>query len=488
MLNIIITYQNLLKLTCDEAYSNFQRQFNKQYSASAQSIFCSNFAILQQLLSSDPSLSIGLVPHMDSINLSLAPAAQENARKSYPTSELCSAYNPLADLHNIHSSIDLRELSLVTKSKSQGSCGSCYSFQTISLLENAMFLDRDHLPPFWSSKINNNNKDFKLSEQFLMSNSFYSSYYCHGGNFVISAYVMGVNGLQNVIQTVELEENIQYEPYKHQNMWEKQLYLKPIIKEEDYYIPFKRFNPAQNWINSPCYDTPVVKIFDDNAEKFDENTIYTIKSYLSHGIAVAFGMKIGGGFNQFIFQLYIGGGFIQKAKCTNFELEHAVTAVGYGKKHGKDVWVIKNSWGSSWGDNGFFFVEIGKDSYCTEHYAYAIIPKYFNISSTEAYPRTKMDRGKSHQLDCEHIAGQYMQTIKCYALALSPGGIAGVAGACLVVVLVICLIIYKKRKQLLFKQRLQLKLNPRVKIVMSKSRVFANSKPTQSQQQETNIL
>lgn len=37
---------------------------------------------------------------------------------------------------------------------------------------------------------------------------------------------------------------------------------------------------------------------------------------------------------------------------------------------------MKNSWGSSWGSDGFFYVEIGKDSYCIEHYAFALESTY----------------------------------------------------------------------------------------------------------------
>jgi C1A family cysteine protease len=35
------------------------------------------------------------------------------------------------------------------------------------------------------------------------------------------------------------------------------------------------------------------------------------------------------------------------------ELSHVVTVVGYGKEGRSEYWVIKNSWGSSWGEQGF---------------------------------------------------------------------------------------------------------------------------------------
>lgn len=61
-----------------------------------------------------------------------------------------------------------------------------------------------------------------------------------------------------------------------------------------------------------------------------------------------------------IFQSY-SSGVITSETCGT-TLDHAVVAVGYGTENGEDYYLVRNSWGTSWGDQGFVKISTAQNS------------------------------------------------------------------------------------------------------------------------------
>ena len=65
---------------------------------------------------------------------------------------------------------------------------------------------------------------------------------------------------------------------------------------------------------------------------------------------------------------YYKSGILRKSQCGT-QIDHVVVIVGWGKEDIKDpytglvketveYWIVKNSWGTGWGENGYIRLEI----------------------------------------------------------------------------------------------------------------------------------
>ncbi|KAK0041764.1 cathepsin L1 [Biomphalaria pfeifferi] len=63
---------------------------------------------------------------------------------------------------------------------------------------------------------------------------------------------------------------------------------------------------------------------------------------------------------QSSFEMYTSG-IYSDPSCSSTQLDHAVQIVGYGTEAGVDYWTVKNSWGPTWGEQGYMRIVRGKN-------------------------------------------------------------------------------------------------------------------------------
>ncbi|XP_026677399.1 cathepsin L-like, partial [Diaphorina citri] len=58
-------------------------------------------------------------------------------------------------------------------------------------------------------------------------------------------------------------------------------------------------------------------------------------------------------------------GVYYEPECNSTQLDHAVLVVGYGTdENGNDYWLVKNSWNTTWGDEGYIKMARNRENNC----------------------------------------------------------------------------------------------------------------------------
>lgn len=217
---------------------------------------------------------------------------------------------------NVPTEVDWRKEGYVTPIKDQGQCGSCWAFSTVASLEGQHFKKTGNL--------------VSLSEQNLVDCS------AKFGN-------MGCNGGL-------MDQAFQYIKANH-----------GIDTEESYpYTAHKSFRCKFSANNVGATDTGYTDI-----PQGDESALTSALASIGP-ISVAIDAS------QSSFQFYSTGVY-NDLRCSSSQLDHGVTAVGYGTLNGKDYYIVKNSWGTSWGLEGYILMSRNANNQC-------------GIASSASYP------------------------------------------------------------------------------------------------------
>jgi len=58
-------------------------------------------------------------------------------------------------------------------------------------------------------------------------------------------------------------------------------------------------------------------------------------------------------------QVYTGGMFTASCSSNYRDMNHCVQVVGYSSTQGQPYWIVRNSWNTDWGDNGYIWIPMG---------------------------------------------------------------------------------------------------------------------------------
>jgi hypothetical protein len=203
--------------------------------------------------------------------------------------------------------VDWRTKGVVNAIQDQAQCGSCWAFSTVAAIESIYAIKYTTL--------------YKLSEQNVVDCST-TNYGCSGGwmDWALDDIIQLQDGKLNLLKDY---------PYKAIDQTCKYDATSAVLVVASYI-----------WVNQADEDDLAAK-----AAQYGPVSVAIDASNWS-------------------FQLYSGGVY-DEPDCSTSSLDHAVVVVGYGTTDdGIDYWIVRNSWNTDWGIDGYINMSRNKKNQC----------------------------------------------------------------------------------------------------------------------------
>ena len=294
-------HPNMLRRAKEDFY-NFKRKYGKSYTTIDEAIyrlkiFAANSKKIKEHNDKNASFTLAINQFAD---LTFLEFKEKYLTIMDPIPESkCDKQDANHSLVNKSDKIDWSALNKVQKVKDQKNCGSCWAFAAVGALESAYAIFKDSDVP-------------NLSEQELVDCSKpYGNQGCNGG-------------LMNLAYDYVLDNNLN--------------------NERDYEYKGRTQTCKQDKKGHGEFSiTKCVKV--------EPNIDGLVNSLAQQPVAVA----LSAGFSF----MFYDSGILDPYFCDD-EVNHGVLAVGYDLTAPKPFFIVKNSWGTSWGEKGYFRIAIGK--------------------------------------------------------------------------------------------------------------------------------
>ena len=277
-------------------WSTWKTQYKKTYTAIEEiaryGIFVENYLKINRLNAENGSVKFALNKFADLTGTEFK-LKYANGGFYEPHRKWVAANTVSSPIKNLPDSVDWRNKGAVTPVKAQDACGSCWAFSTVGLLEGFYFI--------------NNGKLLSFSEQQIIDCDTDQNEGCIGGKPYLAVEYAAKNGL-------ELESDYPYIAQSGTCLYDK---AKAFTVAGGY--KFVTANSTDH-LKAALVDSPVSIIIEAD---------------------------------QQIFQFYRSGVI---TKGCGADLDHCVLAVGYEKLGLYEAFIVKNSWGSDWGQDGYVHI------------------------------------------------------------------------------------------------------------------------------------